>query len=243
MNKYFKVFVMFLFFIFMYSSLFAQNTEEFNLTMFYPSPAGSYDVMHVRRLTVGSTKQTMIPNDGDIEIAGKINATSISSSNLEVKGNLTVPGTIKATNVYASNEVRAPFSDLAEWIKSEENVEAGDVVFVNEKGIISKSDKAYKPKVVVISEKPGFLLGSNEEKSSSLKMMALAGQVSCKVTDENGKIKPGDLLVSSSKPGYAMKLQSVDASVIESNNRSLAVFGVALEALEEKEGKIKVLLN
>jgi hypothetical protein len=35
--------------------------------------------------------------------------------------------------------------------------------------------------------------------------MAMTGIVPTKVSAENGAIKPGDLLVTSSKPGYAMK--------------------------------------
>ncbi len=35
--------------------------------------------------------------------------------------------------------------------------------------------------------------------------MAMTGIVPTKVSAENGPIKPGDLLVTSSRPGYAMK--------------------------------------
>jgi hypothetical protein len=35
--------------------------------------------------------------------------------------------------------------------------------------------------------------------------VALTGQVPCKVSLENGPIEPGDLLTTSSTPGYAMK--------------------------------------
>ncbi len=35
--------------------------------------------------------------------------------------------------------------------------------------------------------------------------LAVVGIVPCKVTDENGPVQRGDLLVTSSKAGYAMK--------------------------------------
>jgi len=45
--------------------------------------------------------------------------------------------------------------------------------------------------------------------------IALAGLVPAKLTNENGNIVPGDLLVSSSKPGYAMKSENpIDGTVV-----------------------------
>ena len=83
--------------------------------------------------------------------------------------------------------------------------------------------------------------------------IAIAGKVPCKVTTENGPIKPGDLLTTSSKPGYAMKCTFLDPAqakdfeelkyILKENlRRRKAVVGKALEGLEKGEGQILVLL-
>jgi hypothetical protein len=57
--------------------------------------------------------------------------------------------------------------------------------------------------------------------------------VPVKVSAENGAIRPGDLLVTSSIPGYAMKAGS--------NPPQGTVIGKALEGLDQGTGTIKML--
>jgi hypothetical protein len=90
----------------------------------------------------------------------------------------------------------------------------------------------------IYSTKPG-IIGSDHPFSKSATAeevpLAIAGIVPCNVTTENGSIQPGDLLVTSSIPGYAMK----------GTRRSKmlgAVIGKALEPLPEGKGKILVLV-
>jgi subtilisin family serine protease len=66
-------------------------------------------------------------------------------------------------------------------------------------------------------------------------LLALLGRVPVKATTENGPIRAGDLLTSSSKPGYAMRCES--AAQCEG-----AIIGKALEALEEGEGVILMIV-
>ena len=68
--------------------------------------------------------------------------------------------------------------------------------------------------------------------------LALAGRVPVKATTENGPIKVGDLLVSSSKPGYAMKGDKETIARIQG-----VVLGKAMESLSEGEGEILVLVS
>lgn len=64
-------------------------------------------------------------------------------------------------------------------------------------------------------------------------LLALVGRVYVKATTENGPIRPGDLLVSSSKLGFAMRcLAHCDNAVI----------GKALESLPQGEGLILILV-
>lgn len=66
-------------------------------------------------------------------------------------------------------------------------------------------------------------------------LLALVGIVPMKVTDEGGPINPGDLLTTSSTPGYAMKWNAGEEG-------NCALVGKALESINGKKGVIKVLL-
>jgi hypothetical protein len=66
-------------------------------------------------------------------------------------------------------------------------------------------------------------------------LLALLGRVPVKATTESGPIRPGDLLTSASKPGYAMRCEDI-------HRCEGAIIGKALEALDEGGGVILVLL-
>jgi hypothetical protein len=91
------------------------------------------------------------------------------------------------------------------------DVGAGDVVAIspNEPGFIEKSSGGtYYGKVLgVVSEKPGFRLSQKDDfPSGSFGVpVALVGRVDVKVSTENGTIKAGDALTTSSTPGVVMK--------------------------------------
>ena len=67
-------------------------------------------------------------------------------------------------------------------------------------------------------------------------LLALIGIVPTYVTDEGGPILPGDLLVASSTPGYAMRWSG-------SNPCPCALIGKALEPMTGGEGVILILLT
>jgi hypothetical protein len=91
----------------------------------------------------------------------------------------------------------------------------------------------------IYSTKPGMLGGTrklNEAADQNEIPLAVVGIVPCKVTTENGPIHAGDLLVTSSTRGHAMK--GTDRS------RMLgAVVGKALEPLPTGAGVIQVLVT
>jgi len=66
--------------------------------------------------------------------------------------------------------------------------------------------------------------------------MAMVGIVPTKVSTENGPIKEGDLLVTSSTPGYVMK--GTDRSAMTG-----AIVGKALAAMDSGTGVIEVLVS
>ena len=66
--------------------------------------------------------------------------------------------------------------------------------------------------------------------------MAVVGIVPCKVSTENGPISRGDLLVTSSTQGYAMRASDM-------TKLSGAIIGKALQPLPSGAGKIEVLVT
>ncbi len=157
--------------------------------------------------------------------------------------------------------------DLAEYIyDTGANTKAGDVLVAdpdNDESVI-KSSTPYDATVVgIVSTQPHLLMGTElirDEETGKVyedvnaAMLALAGRVPVKVTDENGPIKRGDMLTTSSKPGYAMKWTALDVTeaenfeqlktmLAENQRRNHAIVGKALEPLPSGEGKIMILVN
>jgi hypothetical protein len=73
-------------------------------------------------------------------------------------------------------------------------------------------------------------------------LVATTGRVKVKVDATNGPIRIGDLLVTSDKPGVAMKSVPVDVSGIRMH-RPGTLIGKALEPLAQGTGEILVLLS
>lgn len=164
------------------------------------------------RFKIGSTwyNRMLLENDGDLKISG--NYAALQSL------------------------------DLAEAIAQREDlraIEAGDVVVIdterNESVVLSKVP--YSRMVAgVISTKPGFLLGEELVDKKVAVKLVLSGRVPVKVTVENGPIKRGDILVTSSKPGYAMRGEP------DKIGYGMAI-GKAMAELQEGEGTITVLIT
>lgn len=124
-----------------------------------------------------------------------------------------------------------------------QGVEPGAVMAVaGPAGRIAPSAGPYDRRVVgVISGagglRSGSVLGSREDGSSDLPV-AVSGQVAVRVCLEGGAIEPGDLLVTSSRPGVAMRAADPDQAVG-------AVIGKALESFgsgQEKEGLVRMIV-
>ncbi|MBI2068577.1 MAG: hypothetical protein HYT67_00505 [Candidatus Yanofskybacteria bacterium] len=100
-------------------------------------------------------------------------------------------------------------SDLAEYYPAhDKSLVSGDVVSVDfdgsSYGLVKARDS--DPPLGIISTNPGLILGGGEGDKSSERLVALAGRVPAKVSDENGPINVGDkLAVSKTTSGYAMK--------------------------------------
>ncbi|MFA5945920.1 MAG: hypothetical protein WC802_03365 [Patescibacteria group bacterium] len=102
-----------------------------------------------------------------------------------------------------------------------------------------KSQSAYDSQLLgVVSTSPGLILNgpdnvADENMSKpNERLLALAGRVPVKVSDQNGPVKQGDYLTSSSTPGVAMKATHAGA-----------VIGQALENWDTTSGKTQVLIS
>lgn len=119
--------------------------------------------------------------------------------------------------------------------------EAGDVLVISTTAdrTVERSQEAYSTLVAgVYATKPGVLLtesGIDDDLSNQVPM-GVVGVIPTKVCDEGGVIHRGDILVTSSRPGYAMK---ADINKLKPGQ----ALGKALEELTGKEGKIRVLVN
>lgn len=143
-------------------------------------------------------------------------------------------------HVWADGAFNPNGADIAEWVPSDfaKELEAGDLVMVDGSSSTSLTKKSngtpYSSKIMgIVSSAPGIVTGSKQNELDHLGkdvMVTMSGRVPTKVTTENGEIKPGDHLTSSSTPGVAMKA-----------TKAGIVVGKALEGYnKEGIGKIEV---
>jgi hypothetical protein len=198
----------------------------------------------------GASWQALGPTDTAFRFRSSINdlmtimgsgnvglGTTTPAQKLDVVGNVNVTGDITAGGV-----IGALYEDVAEWVPVTEDLAAGTVVILNplHDNQVMASKTAYDTTVAgVVSEQPGLILGVA---SKTKEMVATTGRVKVKVSAAAGPIKIGDLLVTSDKPGVAMKSTPVDVSGIKLH-RPGTIIGKALQALPAGDGEILVLLS
>jgi hypothetical protein len=147
-------------------------------------------------------------------------------------------------NVFATQYITggADFAESFAVAGTRSLYEAGDLLVIDDKSDrrLSLASEPYSSLVAgIFATKPGVLATPHHMDDPELAKeipLAVVGIVPCKVTTENGPIQRGDLLVTSSIAGYAMK--GTDRS------RMLgAVVGKALEPLASGRGTIQVLVT
>jgi hypothetical protein len=180
-------------------------------------------------LGIGTTAPT-----ASLEVNGNIKLTSGSGASI------TFPdGTVQST-AWSGTLCGGDYAESVNPAASKVSYEPGDVLVINESaaGDVAKSSEPYSTLVAgIYSTKPGFVgrRQTGGDRDAELPM-AMVGIVPTKVSAENGPIKKGDLLVTSSTAGYAMKGTDL--------GRMLgAVVGKALGNLESGRGAIEVLVT
>jgi hypothetical protein len=170
-------------------------------------------------------------------------------------------GTATAANTFVSFDggtgnvnARGSFNttaspDVAEYIQAAKDVEAYDLVSISEKqgeveGIwgervmVEKAARPYDHRIIGVIADGGSAMNigagyrdMDDNVKGGAKPLAIAGRVPVKFSLENGPVRKGDALTSSSKPGYAMKATEAGPTV-----------GIALEDFDGSKGDLGKVL-
>jgi hypothetical protein len=148
-----------------------------------------------------------------------------------------------AGNIFAAkyNVGGADFAESLPPAQQDARYEPGDLLVIGAADMsVEPSSAPYSTRVAgIYSTKPGVVASTHSMDDPRLATeipVAVVGVVPCKVTAENGPIRSGDLLVSSSLPGHAMR--ATDRSKMLG-----AVVGKALQPLNANSGVIQVLIT
>ena len=138
--------------------------------------------------------------------------------------------------------VGAASGDVAEMFAANGEIELGSVVVIDAQhgGAMSVASAPYDRRVA------GVVAGANNYRSaitlrgleggSGRVPVTLTGTAYCLASNANGPIKAGDLLTTSSMPGYAMKVTNHEAA-------RGAILGKALEDLKGDKGHVLILAS
>jgi hypothetical protein len=171
---------------------------------------------------------------GNVVIGGP--PTTANTYALAVQGNANFNGTVTGTNI------QAKYQDVAEWVPATNDLTPGTVVILNRgrNNEVMASATAYDTAVAgVVSAQPGISLGIEGEGKEQI---ATTGRVKVRVDARTTPVVVGDLLVTSTAPGMAMRSEPMEIGG-HSFHKPGTIIGKALEPLEDGVGEILVLLS
>ena len=137
-----------------------------------------------------------------------------------------------STNILSTIASSALYADLAERYAADAVYESGTVLVIGGKKEVTVTDKYADTRVAgIVSKNPAYMMNSEAGTDETHPYIALKGRVPCKVV---GSINKGDLLVTSTYPGYAASWAS--------HAQEGSVIGKALGTQSEGFGVIEVLV-
>jgi hypothetical protein len=229
---------------------FGQDSAIAQRGMLYDQQSGRVSLINTNATgaalgTTISERLTVLPN-GFVGVG-----TVTPSTAMEVNGSIKMTSGSAGTMTFADGTVQSTAwtgvlcgGDYAESVGVTGNrsqYEPGDVMVVDpsSSGQFLKSVEPYSTLVAgIYATKPGVIgrRTTDPEKAKEEIPMAMVGIVPTKVSAENGAVKPGDLLVTSSTPGYVMK--GTDRERLTG-----AVVGKALGTVDAGMATIEVLVS
>ena len=137
-----------------------------------------------------------------------------------------------STNILSTIASSALYADLAERYAADAVYESGTVLVIGGDKEVTVTDKYADTRVAgIVSKNPAYMMNSDAGSDETHPYIALKGRVPCKVV---GSINKGDLLVTSTFPGYAASWAS--------HAEEGSVIGKALGTQSEGFGVIEVLV-
>ncbi|MEK7680748.1 MAG: hypothetical protein AAB348_01730, partial [Patescibacteria group bacterium] len=211
------------------------NSISFTTNTLLESLAGDYSESKAFILNAPNFSST----DADRYILS-LRANNNSVFSVSANGDVITKGSIFGASLTLGTSTNP--GDLAERvdIAIDDSVEPGDVMVIDQNApdTYRRSGQSHEQSVAgIISTNPTIIVGNG--KTDYTAVLAMVGRVPVKVSNENGDIQRGDLLITASAPGYAMKYDPAK----DNKNKMVAVIGVALEPLSETTGKILSLIR
>ena len=204
---------------------------------------------------VGPNTDVTIGNTGILTVSGTANQVSVSSGqnptislpqNIHTAASPTFDGLTLNSLTAGANPSRvygywelgsgarfqATYADLAERYEADERYAPGTVLIIGgEKEVTTTTRHGNTARAGIVSTKPAYTLNAKAGDDNTHPYIALAGRVPCNVV---GPIRKGEMLVTSTKPGYAERAHA--------NDHPNAILARALEDFDGLEGVIEVMV-
>jgi len=145
--------------------------------------------------TVTGTYQVTASSTWDVT-AGTLKSYTLTTGGDSLAGVIQGKWTLSGAST-----LQATYADLAEYYEGDQEYEPGTVlVFGGDKEVTTTADMNDTRLAGVVTTNPAYVM--NAEQTGIKVCLALAGRVPVKVV---GRVKKGDMLTTSSTPGYAVK--------------------------------------
>ena len=180
--------------------------------------SGSYNDLTNKPIipTIPTNVSSFTNNSGYITNADLPTNYMVTDSNNTVSG-IIAPSTDNTYDLGTSSqqwktiygrEIEATYADLAERYEADSSYDVGTVVvFGGDKEITTTTEKKDVSVAGIISIHPALKMNASAGTDETHPYVALRGRVPCKII---GPVRKGDLIVTSSTPGFAESVGKVD---------------------------------